>query len=288
MNYYSHNIGDYAQATMHLSLIEDAIYTRLLRRYYAEEQPIIDDLVQVCRWVGARSTEEREAVPVVLAEFFELQDGSWHNKRADEEIAKYHAKAKQAAENGKRGGRPKKPTPSNPEPGTPQPGTGPANSDNPAITNPVNSANPEKSGLEANQEPRTNNQEPEDQTPCAPPAHDPEPKADLFDRFWNLYPNKKNKSNARKAWAKLKVTDHLFDQIVAGLARYCASPDWTKDGGQFIPHPTTWLNGKRWEDEVALPTSNVHKFPGNSRHSGFDDRDYTKGLTPRGDGTYDF
>lgn len=45
MNYYSHNIGDYAQATMHLSLVEDAIYSRLLRRYYAEEQPIKDDQI---------------------------------------------------------------------------------------------------------------------------------------------------------------------------------------------------------------------------------------------------
>lgn len=126
-----------------------------------------------------------------------------------------------------------------------------------------------------------------DKTPCAPSAHD-EPKADLFDRFWKLYPNKKNKTNARKAWAKLKVTDDLFDQIIAGLARYCESPDWTKDGGRFIPHPTTWLNGKRWEDEVDLPTTNVHKFPGASRHSGFDDRDYTKGLTQREDGTYAF
>ncbi|HEY9275411.1 YdaU family protein [Achromobacter sp.] len=55
MNYYSHNIGDYAQATGHLSLAEDAIYSRLLRRYYAEEQPIVDNLQQVFRWVGART-----------------------------------------------------------------------------------------------------------------------------------------------------------------------------------------------------------------------------------------
>ncbi|WP_249276309.1 YdaU family protein [Bordetella genomosp. 7] len=98
MNYYSHNIGDYAQATMHLSLIEDAIYSRLLRRYYSEEQPIVDDIQQVCRWVGARTQEEREAVPVVLAEFFVLKDGFWHNKRADEEIAAYQAKSAKAAD----------------------------------------------------------------------------------------------------------------------------------------------------------------------------------------------
>lgn len=108
MNYYSHNIGDYAQATMHLSLVEDAIYSRLLRRYYAEEQPIKDDLQQVCRWVGARSEEERAAVPMILQEFFELVDGAWRNKRADSEIAAYQQKAKTNRDNGKAGGRPKK------------------------------------------------------------------------------------------------------------------------------------------------------------------------------------
>lgn len=97
MNYYSHNIGDYAQATMHLSLVEDAIYSRLLRRYYAEEAPIVDDIQQVCRWVGARSEEEREAVSLVLREFFSLEDGYWHNKRADEEIAAYQSKSAKAA-----------------------------------------------------------------------------------------------------------------------------------------------------------------------------------------------
>lgn len=97
MNYYSHNIGDYAQATMHLSLVEDAIYSRLLRRYYAEEAPIVDDVQQVCRWVGARSEEEREAVNLVLREFFSLEDGYWHNKRADEEIAAYQSKSAKAA-----------------------------------------------------------------------------------------------------------------------------------------------------------------------------------------------
>ena len=97
MNFYPHHIGDYAQATMHLNLIEDAIYSRLLRRYYAEEEPIVDDIAQVCRWVGARSEEEREAVPRILHEFFELHDGHWHNKRADAEISAYQEKREKAA-----------------------------------------------------------------------------------------------------------------------------------------------------------------------------------------------
>ena len=112
---------------------------------------------------------------------------------------------------------------------------------------------------------------------------------DLFAKFWKLYPLKKGKTNAEKAWRKLKVTGDLFNLIVEALAKQCASADWLKDGGRYIPHPTTWLNGKRWEDEVR-PASNVHQFPSSKpaqgRHHGFDERDYFDGLTLREDGTY--
>jgi hypothetical protein len=110
------------------------------------------------------------------------------------------------------------------------------------------------------------------------------PSINLFPKFWALYPKKVCKAAAEKAWAKLRVTDDLFNLIAQGLAKQCASQAWTKDGGQFIPHPATWLNGKRWEDEIP---SNVHHLP-SSRHTGFDQRDYKAGLTARGDGTYDF
>ncbi|WP_445764983.1 Pyocin large subunit-like protein [Pseudomonas sp. RIT-To-2] len=112
----------------------------------------------------------------------------------------------------------------------------------------------------------------------------PAPSVDLFPKFWALYPRKVCKAAAEKAWKKLKVTDDLFALIAQGLAKQCVSPSWTKDSGQYIPHPATWLNGKRWEDEVQTP-SNVHHLP-TSRHTGFADRDYTVGLKLREDGSY--
>lgn len=89
MNYYEHHIGDYAAATAHLSLLEDAVYSRLLRRYYLQEAPLPADERQVARLAGARTPEEVAAVQAVLAEFFTLEADGWHNKRADEEIARY-------------------------------------------------------------------------------------------------------------------------------------------------------------------------------------------------------
>lgn len=101
MNYYEHHIGDFAEATAHLSFVEDAAYSRLIRKYYAQEKPLPVDVKAVQRLVGARSKDEREAVESVLNEFFELQDDGWHQARCDAEIARYQdkqAKAKRSAQ----------------------------------------------------------------------------------------------------------------------------------------------------------------------------------------------
>lgn len=75
-----------------------------------------------------------------------------------------------------------------------------------------------------------------------------------FDRFWKLYPKQRDRQKALKAWNKLKPNAALQETMLASLARHVASHDWRKDGGQYIPHPTTWLNGQRWEDEVGNPS----------------------------------
>ena len=93
MNFYKHHIGDYAQATSHLSFVEDAAYSRLIRKYYAEEKPLPADIKAVQRLVGARTREEKQAVADILDEFFELQEDGWHNKRCDAEIERANAQA---------------------------------------------------------------------------------------------------------------------------------------------------------------------------------------------------
>ena len=97
MNWYPHHLGDFAQATAHLSMLEDAAYSRLLRWYYAEEQPIPADLRAACRIARATSNDEREAVRVVLEEFFELTADGYRQARADREIEAYRDKSAKAA-----------------------------------------------------------------------------------------------------------------------------------------------------------------------------------------------
>ena len=75
---------------------------------------------------------------------------------------------------------------------------------------------------------------------------------DPFDVFWAAYPLKKSKKDARKAFAKVKAP---LDMLLAALERQKKTPDWTKDGGRYIPYASTWLNGERWEDEVQGGTA---------------------------------
>jgi len=96
VNYYEHHLGDYAEATAHLSFLEDAAYSRLIRKYYASEKPIPADIAAAQRLVGARSKEERAAVETVLNEFFVLRDDGWHQDRCDAEIARYQDKQDKA------------------------------------------------------------------------------------------------------------------------------------------------------------------------------------------------
>ena len=49
---------------------------------------------------------------------------------------------------------------------------------------------------------------------------------------------------------KINPDETTFREILAGLERHRNSEQWVKDDGRFIPHPTTWLNGERWKDEV--------------------------------------
>lgn len=78
--------------------------------------------------------------------------------------------------------------------------------------------------------------------------------ADGFAAFWAAYPKKAGKADALKAWNKLAPDVVLQEQMGKALEVQKQSQQWRKDGGQYIPMPATWLNGRRWEDEVQTQT----------------------------------
>ena len=73
----------------------------------------------------------------------------------------------------------------------------------------------------------------------------------LFEAFWTQYPRKTAKPSAQKSWGRIGG-DGLAVAIMAGLERHKLSLQWQKDDGQFIPHPATFLNQRRWEDDVTI------------------------------------
>jgi uncharacterized protein YdaU (DUF1376 family) len=134
MYYYQHHIGDYLKHTAHLTPLEDIAYRRLLDVYYDTESPIPTDIPLVSR----RLRIDPATVKLVLDEFFQSTEQGYRNKRADLEIAAYHAFLEKQKANGIKGGRPKTQTTDNP---------------------PLSQAEP-KITLTTNREPLTENQEP--------------------------------------------------------------------------------------------------------------------------------
>ncbi len=105
-----------------------------------------------------------------------------------------------------------------------------------------------QSPFEAPSKPRTGTGTGTGNNPSSPSAS--ESADDGFASFWEQYPKKVAKPQAVKAWTKIKPRGHVLADLMTGLDQQKASGDWQKDGGKFIPHPATWLNGRRWEDEM--------------------------------------
>lgn len=97
-----------------------------------------------------------------------------------------------------------------------------------------------------------------------PPTSPAIPDVDLFSEFWKAYPKKTAKLKAQQAFNKFSVTQDMLNQMLSALEVQRKSDEWSKEGGKYIPYPATWLNGRRWEDEIYTPlttdTERYHYF----------------------------
>lgn len=100
------------------------------------------------------------------------------------------------------------------------------------------------------------------------PPKPPKGRTDAeFAEFWNAYPTKVGKQPARKAFDKVKVP---VKTLVDAIERQKCSSQWSKDGGQYIPNPATWLNQQRWED--ILPEAERNAGNGGRRELDADEK----------------
>jgi uncharacterized protein YdaU (DUF1376 family) len=124
MNYYSHHIGDFNSGTKNFTRLERWIYRDMLELYYDSEKPLPGDFDILCDELGISGSEEQAAVSRILRRKFDLVDGEYQHLRCEAEICAYQRAAEE--------------------------------------TQPVILANPTLTGLKANQEPITKNQEPKE------------------------------------------------------------------------------------------------------------------------------
>lgn len=74
-----------------------------------------------------------------------------------------------------------------------------------------------------------------------------------FAAFWDAYPRRVAKKDARKAWAEIDPDPITATKIIAALEWQREQPAWLKEGGQFVPYPASWLRAERWTDEPPAP-----------------------------------
>lgn len=107
-------------------------------------------------------------------------------------------------------------------------------------------------------------------------GHSTTPAMQGFEEFWREYPKKIGKGAAERAWKKIQPDKKLIDEILSALRAVKQTDQWRRENGQYIPNPSTWLNQRRWEDEVPTPALE------NNRRSSLDmeeiDRIFARGT----------
>lgn len=78
-----------------------------------------------------------------------------------------------------------------------------------------------------------------------------------FERFWNLYPRRQNKKGALKIWIKNCLSKN-HEEIELNLMKRIEN-EWKNGDIKYIPLPTTYLNGERWNDEVIKQNKDLNK-----------------------------
>jgi hypothetical protein len=72
----------------------------------------------------------------------------------------------------------------------------------------------------------------------------------MFNEFWSIYPRKVSKRVAEKAWLKLSNQEQL--DALQALPNHIEYWKLRNTETEYIPHPATWINQGRWEDELDM------------------------------------
>ncbi len=223
MHYYQHHIGDFIKDTTHLDDHQLATYLRMLWAYYTSESPISGDFEDVA---FAMRTDEK-TVRLLLRHFFTETSDGWHHTRCDKEIADYHSKAEKARNSAN------------------------ARWKNADAMRTHSERNPDAPVFDANQEPRTNNQEPVIKKQETGKQRGSRLPADcLLPTDWFHFCKQERPDLVPK-----QVFDEFKDYWIAQPGQKGVKTDWD----------ATWRNWVRRQNQARTAGRNEHKHAAASR-----------------------
>lgn len=238
MNYYSHHIGDFNNATRHLTRVERSIYRDMMDLYYDTEEPLTLDTSSLCRKLLARTEEESTAVQQVLNEFFNRTEQGWHHSRCESVIEEFRSNTSAKSAAGK-----------------------------------ASAAKREAERLEKLNISSTDVQQTLDGSTTDVQLtinHSPLPTTQLdissdFTEAWSAYPKRPgaSKADSLKAWKARIKAGASADDILAGVKRYAAHVTANRTDPQFIKQPATFFGpGKHYEADwtAGKPAGQGSKF----------------------------
>lgn len=215
MNFYDFHIGDYASRTAHLEPMEDLAYRRMLDLYYVREEALPHDSERVATLIRLKG--HADLVFGVLEEFFTYseEEGGWIHKRCEKVIAAAIDKRNKAKASAAQRWH---------------------NEGN---------ANALPTHSEGNAPSPTTQSHSQKKPPKPPKGGEPAG----FEEFYDAYPKKQARVRAVKAFEKVSVPLAVLLEAVAWQRE---QELWTKEGGKYVPMPSSWLNDKRWEDQRPM------------------------------------
>ena len=100
----------------------------------------------------------------------------------------------------------------------------------------------------------------------------------LFTEFWEAYPKKQNRPDAKKAWQQTILVRPSLSVLITAITKQSQSDSWMRG---FIPLPASWLRGHRWEDEIEVKLVGVvNEKPWHETASGIEAKGKELGLDP--------
>lgn len=227
-------IGDYLKDTASLTQAEHGAYIRLIMLYWNNSGPIPDDMTKIYRATGAISPEEQANARSILQAFFKHQDGEYHHKRIDAEIARSIDGAAKRKAKAFKASKARWDAPSIPTSNAPS--IPPSNAQSNAPAMPYQNQSQNQSHI-PEAKPKPKNQ-----------SNDYSPE---FELFWETYPkNAASKKESFKSFIRA-LTISSCDEIMGALKPYAQYCEETQTP---VCHATTWLNQERWKiDYVNIP-----------------------------------